>query len=448
MINSNAFFPSNHTMSPPPDPYTGPGDGTWDIDTDIELGDAYQVIFGDGSDASIAWNTAQTQDALVVGLSGSNVISIMEKGDIAVDFGFAAQTDPTLVMHSADHTVTSAWLSMAHDQTDGVLTAGLGSVKLTNSVSASGTPSTSVTLSAAAHTAVDDIFTDVDIDLSRTVAFAAGDIDAGSYYGVLIQAPTFTIAAANRISNAATFRVDTIPVGSTNVQSAAWSVASFGGSAAAGAGQSNTEYRVIDLPSHTVTYTGSTQVTSDYGVAAVEIGQITVANSSGPTWDTVAGLVVATPTSVQSNDFTELYGARIGAAATQGTAVAGALYSAIDVPAHALTYDGTTQITSRGPAGISIGAITVTGAAGLTVDTASSLYISGPPTADTCTVTAAYSVWVDSGYIRYDQTAAEDGSSGACTLGQYGGNGPTAAAQALWMKINLGGTVHWIPAWT
>lgn len=40
------------------------------------------------------------------------------------------------------------------------------------------------------------------------------------------------------------------------------------------------------------------------------------------------------------------------------------------------------------------------------------------------------------------------GAGAAATLGLIGGSGPTAAAQAQWVRIDVGGVAHWIPAWT
>ncbi len=40
------------------------------------------------------------------------------------------------------------------------------------------------------------------------------------------------------------------------------------------------------------------------------------------------------------------------------------------------------------------------------------------------------------------------GGGAAATLGTIGGAGPTAAAQAQWLEIDIGGVAHWIPVWT
>ena len=39
------------------------------------------------------------------------------------------------------------------------------------------------------------------------------------------------------------------------------------------------------------------------------------------------------------------------------------------------------------------------------------------------------------------------GGGAAPTLGTIGGAGPTAAAQAQWVEIDIGGVAHWLPVW-
>lgn len=40
------------------------------------------------------------------------------------------------------------------------------------------------------------------------------------------------------------------------------------------------------------------------------------------------------------------------------------------------------------------------------------------------------------------------GAGAAATLGTIGGSGPTVAAQAQWVEIDINGVAHWIPVWT
>ena len=62
-------------------------------------------------------------------------------------------------------------------------------------------------------------------------------------------------------------------------------------------------------------------------------------------------------------------------------------------------------------------------------------------------------LWVTAGSSRFDgrvdiNNGVALGGGAAATLGTIGGSGPTAAAQAQWVEIDIGGTAHWIPVWT
>ena len=94
--------------------------------------------------------------------------------------------------------------------------------------------------------------------------------------------------------------------------------------------------------------------------------------------------------------------AQFGGATTQVSA-AGFTYANVGLAAHTLTMTGTTQVTSVGPSQLSIGILTITDASALTVNSAAALYIAGPPVAaGSVTLTAAYSIWVDDGAVRFD----------------------------------------------
>jgi len=62
-------------------------------------------------------------------------------------------------------------------------------------------------------------------------------------------------------------------------------------------------------------------------------------------------------------------------------------------------------------------------------------------------------LWVTAGLSRFDGRVDINrpialGGGAAATLGTIGGAGPTAAAQAQWVEIDIAGVAHWIPAWT
>ena len=62
-------------------------------------------------------------------------------------------------------------------------------------------------------------------------------------------------------------------------------------------------------------------------------------------------------------------------------------------------------------------------------------------------------LWVTAGRSRFDGVVDINapialGGGATATLGTIGGSGPTAAAQAQWIQIEVNGVNHWIPAWT
>ena len=61
-------------------------------------------------------------------------------------------------------------------------------------------------------------------------------------------------------------------------------------------------------------------------------------------------------------------------------------------------------------------------------------------------------LYVQTGLSRFDGRVDINnpialGGGAAATLGTIGGTGPTAAAQAQWVEIDIGGTPHWIAVW-
>ena len=62
-------------------------------------------------------------------------------------------------------------------------------------------------------------------------------------------------------------------------------------------------------------------------------------------------------------------------------------------------------------------------------------------------------LWITAGLSRFDgrvdiNNGIALGGGAAATLGTIGGSGPTAAAQAQWLEVDIGGVAHWIPVWT
>jgi len=83
------------------------------------------IYFGD--QGSILDNQAQTNDALQITVgTNSNSLIICQTADAGYDFAHAAETDPTLIIHSANQS-TSEYFAERHDQTNKINTIGKGS---------------------------------------------------------------------------------------------------------------------------------------------------------------------------------------------------------------------------------------------------------------------------------------------------------------------------------
>lgn len=116
-----------------------------------------------------------------------------------------------------------------------------------------------------------------------------------------------------------------------------------------------------------------------------------------------------------------------------------------------------TSFTVNEPAG-TIGTGSVTNAANLLIQTAPSvgtnrygLLITSNPSGGT--LNYAFRQSNASARARFDgrldiNRGIALGGGGTATLGTVGGSGPTTAAQAQWLEIDIGGTPHWIPVWT
>jgi len=108
--------------------------------------------------------------------------------------------------------------------------------------------------------------------------------------------------------------------------------------------------------------------------------------------------------------------------------------------------------------GITLGTGTVTNAAGLLVSGEPNqgsnhrvgLHVLSNPSGGGGVNAALY---VENGLARFDggvdiNDGVALGGGATPTLGTIGGSGPTTAAQAQWLQIDIGGTTHWIPVWT
>lgn len=98
----------------------------------LSFGDDDELRFGDktGGDVKILWETADASaHYLNIALTGASRNLIISE-DAGIDWGHAAQTNPTVWIQSADGTDTTQWVSLAHNQTNGLITTGAGTLDL------------------------------------------------------------------------------------------------------------------------------------------------------------------------------------------------------------------------------------------------------------------------------------------------------------------------------
>lgn len=99
-----------------------------------EFLDDIQLQMGTSADACFEWDTAQTQDDLVIGLSGSNNLRITEKADMSTNYALAVSTNPQVCIMSADQTDTNDYFCMKHNQTNVQMTTGTGGFDMQGSI--------------------------------------------------------------------------------------------------------------------------------------------------------------------------------------------------------------------------------------------------------------------------------------------------------------------------
>jgi hypothetical protein len=148
-------------------------DGTIALTGDaVSIGDDLTLAFGDSADTIMEFDTGQTVDSLLFALdSTSRSVVVVEEGDRGFDFAHAAQTNPTVFVHSANQS-TSEWLSLTHDQTDALLSSGTG-VKITTATNQditllpSGTGISRTGTGSPSHTLIDqgDFFVDNNLEV-------------------------------------------------------------------------------------------------------------------------------------------------------------------------------------------------------------------------------------------------------------------------------------------
>ena len=129
----------------------------------------------------------------------------------------------------------------------------------------------------------------VDWDCDATRQWATGALTLQRE--MLIRGPTYGFVGASTLTTAVTFTVNASPAAGTNAIITNSYAAQFGGTVNLGATSAGQTYAGLDIPTHTVTVTGTTQVTS-VGFSGARIGIVTVTDASAVTVDNSASLYI------------------------------------------------------------------------------------------------------------------------------------------------------------
>ena len=145
------------------------------LNSDIFIADDKSIMLGNDSgapDVRLQWDTADA-DAhfLSLVLSGSNNFII--SADNNIDWTHAAGTNPTLFIQSADQATVADYVSISHDQTNGIIATGSGTLFLI--------PTTAYVQFGPNTTGFPAIRTAASSDSAPAYAFT-GDLDSGIFW--------------------------------------------------------------------------------------------------------------------------------------------------------------------------------------------------------------------------------------------------------------------------
>lgn len=161
--------------------------------------DDVQQSWGTGQDFRIEWDTAETNDTIklatqVGAAAGSGNILIIDYTDLGTNFGVPTVTNPTIRIQSADATQTSDFISIYHDQTNGVIDVGNGVLSIPTQTDFSSVRvnfakgadvASAATLTLGADGNYFDITGTTNIDYITTTSWNAGAIIVLQFDGIL-----------------------------------------------------------------------------------------------------------------------------------------------------------------------------------------------------------------------------------------------------------------------
>jgi hypothetical protein len=111
-------------------------DGITYLDGSVIMSSNASFAFGSGasSGVNLRTNTAIVQDTfeLAVPDNYGRIFHLIDRDNLGNDYGQGLKSNPTLIIQSstAAATATDEWISISHDQTDGVIDCGTGTLNL------------------------------------------------------------------------------------------------------------------------------------------------------------------------------------------------------------------------------------------------------------------------------------------------------------------------------
>ncbi|NIA01851.1 MAG: hypothetical protein GWP15_00545, partial [Nitrospirae bacterium] len=109
-------------------------DGSSYFGSTVSLGLGVTLLASADRGGILLSNSWQTPDTFTMHTGTlANSILISEYNDRSYDFAHALQTNPTLYIQSANQSADE-WISLTHDQTDGVIDVGTGTIKMNDNV--------------------------------------------------------------------------------------------------------------------------------------------------------------------------------------------------------------------------------------------------------------------------------------------------------------------------
>lgn len=269
----------------------------------------------------------------------------------------------------------------------------------------------------------------VNFNCAVTKTWATGALATQRF--VVFQAPTVAFVGASTATTVANVDINAPSAGTnatiTNLYGLQVGAAVTGGPTSAGF-----IYRAVNVPAHTLTVSGTTQVTS-VGPAMLGLGQLTITDASAATVDSASTLYIsADPVLAGSITLTNAFALWVdqgkvrldgGGTSAQATTAGGVL----EIQASTVNGNNASSTIAVG-ATASVGITTFTNnTATLTMTDVATLYISGIPVASTnVTFTnTALAIWVDAGTCRFDASigvgAAPYADQPASSIGTAGG---------------------------